>query len=69
LKLVYITHMNSKLDDSFCNVHIKSYSMAFLLLFYCCLLFFLFIKQIENDRCDATLGKMPFILRNLFNEQ
>jgi len=29
----------------------------------------LFIKQIENDCCEATLGKIPFIFRNIFNKQ
>ena len=32
---------------------------AFLLFFYCYLLVILFVKQIENDRCDAILGKIP----------
>jgi hypothetical protein len=33
------------------------------------LLAFLIIKQIENDCCKATLGKMLFILQNFFNKQ
>jgi len=42
---------------------------VFLMVFYCCLLVILFLKQIENDSCEATLGKMSSIQRNYFNKQ
>jgi hypothetical protein len=46
------------------------YQLTFLLLFSWYLFVILFLKQIKNDRCEATtIGKMSFIFQNFFNKQ